>query len=703
MQLNHRALGAAASGLLFAATLTVSPAWATHVGQLSTTDQKCRESVAKVFGKAVSTAAKVSSGCHKDRNAGKIAAATDCNDLTQADAKGKFAKSQTKLTETIDSLCVTAGASNATLKEFTSCPEPCGTETGVPNPMQTYAQLGECLACLAGDIVERSNADMLGLPALPMDPADQSCHAAIGKGYTKRLSTIVKDRAGCQKEQDKLFNYALTPCETSDAKGKIEGATTKAESGLDSACGSATIASLDSCATTNLADLKACLLVESDAAGAEAFPDGYELPATICPVQINSQILAGWTEAGKKSDSFLEVGWSGYAHDVDLADGYFIASNISCPNTSAPCGDCTVTGISSNGPQYASFARCSNDFSVRCTQLFQPDPLCANNDCVYVLGPPLPISAANNPTCSINALRNDIFGTVNPDTGSSTLNLNLLTKTHTGGSATLTHPCPVCVGDTTAGDGNQNGLCRGGSRDGLACDVDAYDATFGAQSKGEGLALDCPPVPGTNITGVGIRIPFTFTTGHTELAFENKCDNPLGFLNCACGVCTLDNTLPCKNDAECAASSAGTCTSKGSGVARQPNGCGDVVAGCVAAGDDKGECNSAADELQYCDGVVRANGHGIVACATNSDCLNSDCDDVNVGLQSGSCGTTCSLTQPRPCFLNPIVDDGRPDTENPLLVGTFCLAPTNNTAINGAAGNPGPVRVAADMITQLVY
>jgi hypothetical protein len=233
--------------------------------------------------------------------------------------------------------------------------------------------------------------------------------------------------------------------------------------------------------------------------------------------------------------------------------------------------------------------------------------------------------------------------------------------------------------------------------------VDAYDATFAPQSRGEGLALDCPPSPSTNITGVGMRIPFVLTTGRTELAFENKCDTPLSALECACGICTGDPTLSCRNTDECAAAGAGTCASKGNGVGRVPNGCRDVSAGCVAAGDNKGECADPAENMAFCDGVVRANGNGIVGCATDGDCQSSDCDDVTPGLQVGSCGSACAMSQPRPCFLNPIVDEGFPSTREPSLVGTFCLAPTSNAAINSVTGNPGPARMKAQMLVQLSY
>ena len=63
-------------------------------------------------------------------------------------------------------------------------------------------------------------------------------------------------------------------------------------------------------------------------------------------------------------------------------------------------------------------------------------------------GPPLPVSAGNNPVCSINRLKQDISGTSDPDAGEGSLNISLSTLVHLGEG--LTKPCPVCVGDTIA-------------------------------------------------------------------------------------------------------------------------------------------------------------------------------------------------------------------------------------------------------------
>jgi len=103
------------------------------------------------------------------------------------------------------------------------------------------------------------------------------------------------------------------------------------------------------------------------------------------------------------------------------------------------------------------------------------------------------------------------------------LDLAIRAAIHTG--IALNQPCPICVGDTTAQDGSTDGLCAGGLRDGGACDVQGFDATFAA---GEGISLDCPPDPLSNISGAGLQLALDLTTGSASLPFNVSCDFPLG-------------------------------------------------------------------------------------------------------------------------------------------------------------------------------
>ena len=177
---------------------------------------------------------------------------------------------------------------------------------------------------------------------------------------------------------------------------------------------------------TTTAALKTCLDTNTDNSGDDGVTDSYELATTICPIGIDSLVLGKTSEAIGPTSTNLELGWTGIAHLADLPDNYFISVDVTCPNSSPPCGSCTIDGISSAGQQYQSFTRCSNDFTLECDEPFGPDvDDCGGNTCNYVLGPPLPISAGNNPTCSINRLQSDVTGTSDPDSGTGEISARI--------------------------------------------------------------------------------------------------------------------------------------------------------------------------------------------------------------------------------------------------------------------------------------
>jgi hypothetical protein len=665
---------------------------------------KCRKAVAKGFLKAITTADKTSQGCHKGRDKDAAQIGTDCNDLGPtpgmpgaADAKGKFAKAQQKLIDTPAKKC--AGLDTDIADLFISCPEPCATEISSPNPLSTMDDAVACLACYAGDVADTKNATNLDSP----DPAllsgdDIKCRGAIAKGYGKYLATIVKTRTKCQDGADKNGSMELdNRCQTSenpDGKGKIEKALEKAEDGVDKSCAAANLTTLGSCATTNLVDLKTCLADAVDLADVDGFPAHYQLDATVCPTGLTTTIAAGNGIAGP-TVSRLDIGWKGLGHNFDVPDAYSVVVDVSCAAVEPPCGECITTGVNQSHPNSQRFMRCTNDFSVMCDEPFTNDADdCGGSFCTYILGPPVPISAGGNPSCSINALAADVSGTGNVETGVGAAETNLATKVFTGGSSSLTQPCPLCVGDTTPNDGIQDGLCDEGSRDGLACDTNGYDATFANLDNGVGLSLDCVPTSLENITGTGLKISFELTTGASSLGAEVACDSPLGSFDCFCGQCTGDTLLPCVNNADCAAAAAGTCTANTGGVGRQPNDCNNFN-NCADIGDEKGECSDKTDK--WCEGFLKANGRGFLGCLSNAECINP-----SFPCPGGDCGP-CMLEQPRPCFLDPIETQGVSSTEDPVLAGTFCVPPTLNPAINSASGLVGPGRVVVQQSIDRSY
>ena len=662
---------------------------------------KCRKAVAKAFLKTVTTGDKASAACHKARNAGKIDEAINCNDLSasEADAKGKLAKAAAKLADAIQKKCIDAGIDADILSNYVSCTPSCTAELGIGDPIASYTALAQCLPCVARELVEERNLAMLGNPDQMMIEASKEsrkCASAAAKGYGKHLSTILKTRTKCQDAADKAGAMELDAiCQSSpdpDGKGKIAGALAKAEESLGKSCAGADLNVVGACATTSINDLEVCLAAQNAATDAVAFPAHYELGPAICPTGIRSEIRAGVGVFGASS-TVIDVGWSGLSHRFDLPDAYAIVADVTCPNSEPPCGTCTVTGVRQSGATADQFMRCTNDFSIKCDEPFQVDADdCLGSICTVVLGPPLPISSGGTPTCSISALSADISGTTDVEAGEGSVSVQLASRVHTGSSASTTVPCPLCSGDDVAGDGIQNGVCVKGSRDGLPCDTQGFDATFAAQSAGLGLSLDCVPATIENISGTGLKISFDLTTGPQSLAAESPCDSPLDSLDCFCGLCTNDSTLACRNDSDCV--SPGTCTTNTGGAPRRPNACNDLSQ-CADVGGDRGECSDKTDK--FCEGLVRANGEGFLACSNDGECVNGSfpCPDFDCG--------PCSMVTPRPCFLDPIVVSGVPDDTDPVLAATFCIPPTVNPGINLTTGLPGPARIRVQQRTTRLY
>ena len=274
----------------------------------------------------------------------------------------------------------------------------------------------------------------------------------------------------------------------------------------------------------------------------------------------------------------------------------------------------------------------------------------------------------------------DVGGAFNNETGDAAISVGLSTAVAIG--ITQLQPCPTCDGDAVFNDGVRDGICNGGERNGLSCDANGTNPTFGSTSFDcrASLFIGQPLPPRTlNLTTGSATLSDTATTGAAACGLG-------GALNCHCAVCSGDTTIPCNTDAECTAAGAGTCSSDGTaGTERLPNDCIDDAFVCSDSGDGiHGQCAGKTDS--FCDGVTRPDGTGFLMCATNADCdiLASECG-------GSGCGQ-CTLASQRPCFLPTIRANGSADRVSPLLVGVNCVAPSELGSINTAVGLPGPQR-----------
>lgn len=431
------------------------------------------------------------------------------------------------------------------------------------------------------------------------------------------------------------------------------------------------------------------------------------------------------------------------------------ANTVCATNTDCGAGTCGATTTCSSKTACSSNAECAGTCTGK-----------AACDCYF--GAPFPLSSGGTPACVVNRFSQNITGTANVDEGSGVIVAKLRTRVYLGISTT--NPCPTCGGkcsnnaailcerdadcsggtctkDPTPDDGIRGGTCVNGANSGLSCDVTGANSSFPAYpvsepgESGGGYSLDCLPDTGKNISGAGLVINLTQTTGTSSLNANVSCTGPAAELNCPCLQCTTDASVPCNSDADCSSQSGAcvlapkflctgnadcqgrdvgpcklfgstsrcesllsqscttntdcssaaigpcnpsTCAAKGlgsSGTFPFPNQCTDLL--CSDIGGNLGECTIGPDE-RSCDGVVKANGTGILACNSQEDCSPS-----SVGIDAGD----CTLLERRACFLDPIVAQGTPNPETPIGAAAFCVPPTSNSAINDVAGLPGPGRI----------
>ena len=447
---------------------------------------------------------------------------------------------------------------------------------------------------------------------------------------------------------------------------------------------------------TVAADALACLIAASGGAlqlecpcSGGACPDVVEIKSfartgracgedSDCPVGTCDQALSRCVTA-----TDFDFGWTGIGHDMDTNDSESLLVRLSCGD-SAPCGTCEMNGID---PTNRS-CRCVGDNRAICDEPFVADQDdCGGETCACYLGPPLPVSAGNTPSCIVNRLADDLSGTIDVDTGELAMTLQLRAIHHTGEE--LTRPCPYCENDVLAADGVRDGTCVLGPNAGLACDVDAMNWSFPAPAGG-GHSLDCFPDNGKNHTGAGLIENFTLSTGTTSLTAAIDCTSFGAPATCHCGICSENPALACSADSDCAAAAAGTCEKKAN-LDPRPNQC-DGSGACTAGPEGDGVCAEGPTD-HACDGVVRADGEGFIACLANDDC------DLGVlGVDAGD----CTLAKPRECFLPTIDGQGTPDPETPVGAAIYCVPPTAGAGKNAVWGVVGPARIVSQMrITNL--
>jgi hypothetical protein len=402
----------------------------------------------------------------------------------------------------------------------------------------------------------------------------------------------------------------------------------------------------------------------------------------VCPTKMLWELRADAT--GDDRETEVDVGWKSFTHSFDPASGSAMTFGLDCAAASAPCGTCDVVGMD----PAAGNCRCANNTRTVCDEpgLADADD-CGGSQCQCFVRAPSPVVAGGVPVCTASVASNDPTGTWNVETGAGNVHIVERLKIFSGFS--MVKPCPTCDGDTP-GDGVADGTCNGGQSNGLSCEAHASDPTFPVPGGGF-YSIDCMPSTAANITGLGLLLSHTETTGTSTLTAALPCSAPNGSLLCTCMVCSGNSEVGCSSDADCAAVSAGTCTSLGSGESTRPDNC--VSGSCWVDGNGEGTCQEDFPDT-YCDGIVEEDGRPVIACLDDSDC------DIHAG--PGIDPGDCTIGAFRECFGPTISATGLAHPAEPRTVATTCVPPSSNGAVNNAVGLPGPGRVRSDWFVTFV-
>jgi cysteine-rich repeat protein len=215
-------VGGIVRGLLVAAALfgTAAPARAQSVKA----SFNCRKTIGAKFMKVAQTDLGAIDACQKLRDKGKFTG--DCNDLAQADIKGKIAKAEDAAAKALAKKCL---AGDPVLFNY-AANDPEGAFFGA-----------------AEDATEAAGAGLLGSPTIQGDKAKIKCHATISKAALKDVGEILKAATKCQSGLDKLaasfgdFGTLAGDCVATPAKAGPKGeiAIAKACCGKNKICNAA--------------------------------------------------------------------------------------------------------------------------------------------------------------------------------------------------------------------------------------------------------------------------------------------------------------------------------------------------------------------------------------------------------------------------------------------------------------------------------
>ncbi|RMD82628.1 MAG: hypothetical protein D6815_08715, partial [Candidatus Dadabacteria bacterium] len=253
----------------------------------SPAERTCRDTIAKEGVKLAKLEAKLMLSCHKRRDRERLDPGIACNDIAQADTRGRVAGSVARLSTVISAAC--SGLNPSDLG-YSACPAPC--DAAVP-AIGDFTDVAACVACLVENTSESLAANALGSPSVPLGKDVRRCRTTIGSNWRKFYQVILKERRLCQRQAEAEGATDTASCRFADPRSKIQRRRANGETAIDNRCSGVNLIEVDSCSTVNLFFLKGCLFVQTDNWAETLFERFYELsaaPTTTTTVPVTTTV-----------------------------------------------------------------------------------------------------------------------------------------------------------------------------------------------------------------------------------------------------------------------------------------------------------------------------------------------------------------------------------------------------------------------------
>lgn len=196
---------------------------------------QCRRRLYQATRNLTAAVLKERTSCHRQRMAGQLPAATQCNDPTRSPASSINARRRlAKATRACEATTTPSDLN------YVACPAPCQALT-----IADFTEVAACMTCVAEAAAYDVAQAVYGEPPTPASFAAQGCQRSIARGAMRYWWRRFTAQLACR------IDSSTDPSQCSG--GNIDAVLTRARDDLDAAvarCTADTLSALDSCART---------------------------------------------------------------------------------------------------------------------------------------------------------------------------------------------------------------------------------------------------------------------------------------------------------------------------------------------------------------------------------------------------------------------------------------------------------------------